>query len=183
MKTITVVDHDPAWPAVFETLRTRVLDALDDLAAAIEHVGSTAVPGLAAKPVIDIDVVVRTPSTAPKAIARLSTLGYVHRGQLGVEGREAFRPPASLPRHHLYLCVEGNLALANHLAIRDALRANPELAAEYGALKQRLAAEFPHDSDRYTAGKTAFLLHVLRQSGWTDDQLARIEGENQPPTP
>lgn len=178
MKIITVVDYDPAWPAVFEALRTRLQAALGDLAASVEHVGSTAVPGLAAKPVIDIDVVVRTPSSVPDAIACLSTLGYVHRGQLGVEGREAFRPPASLPRHHLYLCVEGNLALANHLAIRDALRASPERAAEYGLLKQRLAAEFPHDSDRYTAGKTAFLLSVLRQAGWTDDLLTDVERAN-----
>lgn len=178
MKTITVVDYDPAWPAVFETLRTRLLDALGGLAASIEHVGSTAVPGLAAKPVIDIDVVVRSPADVPEAITRLTTLGYVHRGQLGVDGREAFRASASLPRHHLYLCVERNLALENHLAIREALRASPALAAEYAVLKQRLAAEFPHDGDRYTAGKTGFLLSVLRQAGWTDDLLAGVERAN-----
>lgn len=180
MKKIAVIDYDHTWPVVFETLRARLETALDEVATAIEHVGSTAVPGLAAKPIIDVDVVVRTPSDVPVAIAQLATLGYEHRGQLGIKGREAFKAPGSLPQHHLYLCVEGNLALANHLAVRDYLRPRPELAAEYGALKKRLAAALPQGSDGYTAGKTRFLLDVLRQAGLTGEQIAQIEQANQP---
>ncbi len=180
MKKIVVVDYDHTWPVVFETLRARLAPVLGDAATAIEHVGSTAVPGLAAKPIVDIDAIVRTPSCVPHAIAQCVGLGYEHRGQLGIEGREAFRAPASLPRHHLYLCVEGNLALTNHLAVRDYLRARPDLAAEYGALKKSLAAALPYDGDSYAAGKTRFLLAVLRQAGMSDEQLDRIEQANQP---
>ncbi len=180
MKKIIVVDYDHTWPAVFETLRARLVPVLGEVATAIEHVGSTAVPGLVAKPIIDIDAIVRASSDVPNAIAQLAGLGYEHRGQLGIEGREAFRAPESLPRHHLYLCVEGNLALTNHLAVRDCLRARPDLAAEYGALKKGLAAALPYDGDSYAAGKTRFLLGVLRQAGMSGEQIARIEQANQP---
>lgn len=183
MKHITVVDYDHAWPVVFETLRARLTVALGDVAAAIEHVGSTAVPGLAAKPVIDIDVVVRSPFDVPPAIARLEAMGYQHRGSLGIEGREAFRQPGGLPPHHLYVCVAGNLALTNHLAVRDFLRASPDRAAEYGVLKKQLAAAAPQDGEGYTSGKTRFLLDVLRQAGLSSDQVARIEQANQPAAP
>ena len=175
-----MVDYDHTWPAVFETLRARLVSVLGEVAIAIEHVGSTAVPGLVAKPIIDIDAIVRASSDVPNAMAQLAGLGYEHRGRLGIEGREAFRAPEALPRHHLYLCVEGNLALTNHLAVRDYLRARPDLAAEYGALKKGLAAALPYDGDSYAAGKTRFLLGVLRQAGMSDEQIARIEQANQP---
>lgn len=181
MKKIVVVDYDHTWPAVFETLRLRLLTGLDEAATDIAHVGSTAVPGLAAKPVIDLDVIVRTSSEVPHTISQLVALGYEHRGQLGIEGREAFRAPGSLPPHHMYLCVEGGLALTNHLAVRDCLRARPDLVAEYGALKKSLAAALPHDGDSYTAGKTLFLLRVLRQAGLSGEQIARIEQANRLP--
>jgi GrpB-like predicted nucleotidyltransferase (UPF0157 family) len=136
MKTITVTDYDPAWPATFEVLRSAIWPAVADIATAVEHVGSTAVPGLAAKPVIDLDVVVPSASAVAIAVRRLGAIGYVHRGDLGVPGREAFAAPTSLPRQHLYLCLAGSPALANHLAVRDHLRAHPHLAAEYGTLKK-----------------------------------------------
>ena len=81
----------------------------------VEHVGSTAVPGLAAKPIIDMDVVVAAPDNLSEAIERLATLGYVHRGNLGIDDREAFDSPQGLPAHHLYLCLGESAALANHL--------------------------------------------------------------------
>src|SRR5688572_18990369 len=115
--------YDPAWPCQFTTLATRVQSAIGSAVVRIEHVGSTAVVGLAAKPVIDLDVVVRTQSDVSDAIRRLSALGYVHEGDLGISGREAFRCPPGEQRHHLYLLVEGADELARHLAFRDALRA------------------------------------------------------------
>jgi GrpB-like predicted nucleotidyltransferase (UPF0157 family) len=178
MKTIAVVDYDPAWPAAFESLRAAIWPAVHDIATAIEHVGSTAVPGLAGKPVVDLDIVVSTASAAATAIRRLGALGYVHRGDLGVPGREAFRAPASGPRHHLYLCLASSHALANHLAVRDHLRAHPHLAAEYGALKKQLAVRFAHDSGGYTAGKTDLLIGVLRDAGFDPGQIEEIERIN-----
>jgi GrpB-like predicted nucleotidyltransferase (UPF0157 family) len=101
----------------------------------IEHVGSTSVPGLAAKPVIDMTVVVPTPAAMGAVIARLATLGYRHRGDLGVPGREAFDRPGGTPDHNLYACVAENDGLRNHLALRDHLRGNPAAARSYGSLK------------------------------------------------
>ncbi len=178
MKTIVVIDHDPAWAAVFEQLRSRIWPVVRDVAIAIEHVGSTAVPGLAAKPVIDISVVVPTAAHVPAGIARLASIGYVHRGNLGVADRDAFRAPGALPSHHLYLCPADSLALRNHLAVRDYLRTHPEAAREYGALKEQLAGRFAHDVEGYVDGKTAMILGMLGLTGFNADELDKIEGIN-----
>ena len=138
IRTIVVCDYDPAWPVTFETLRTRVAAAMGDLALAIEHVGSTSVPGLAAKPVVDMTIVVSTASVMGALIDRLAAIGYRHRGDLGVPGREAFDRPEGTPDHHLYACVAGNDGLRNHLALRDHLRGNPSAARAYGSLKREL---------------------------------------------
>ena len=116
--------------------------------------------GARPKPIIDIDVVIASRADMTAAIDRLAALGYVHSGDLGIEGREAFESPA----HHLYVCVQGGIALANHLAVRDCLRRNPAKAREYGELKKQLAKQFPTDRESYVAGKTDFLLGVLRSA-------------------
>ncbi|MDQ8024244.1 MAG: GrpB family protein [Moraxellaceae bacterium] len=175
---IVVVDYDPQWPLCFAQLRDRIWPVLSDIASTIEHVGSTAVPGLAAKPVIDMDIVLPGPAQIQQAIERLARLGYEHRGNQGIEGREAFRQPAGLPPHHLYACVADSLALANHLAVRDALRADPVLAARYGSLKKRLAGECAGDIDTYVAGKTGLLLDILQQAGLSGPQLEAIAQAN-----
>jgi len=159
-------------------LRAPIWEALRDIALSVEHVGSTSVPGLAAKPVIDIDAVIPSIADMPAAIERLAALGYVHRGNLGIEDREAFESPAGLPAHHIYACVQGSTALANHLAIRDCLRRNPAAAAAYGQLKKQLAEQFPTDIDSYVAGKTDFLLDVLRSAGFRDPVLLIIRDAN-----
>ena len=117
-----VVDNDPAWPIAFEEIRSRLEPALADVALALEHVGSTAVPGLAAKPVIDVDVVVADATQVPIAIERLAALGYEHQGDLGVVGREAFGPLPGGPYHHLYVVVEGSEPHLDHVQLRDYLR-------------------------------------------------------------
>ena len=181
MPSVVVVPYDPSWPAAFATIRERIRPVLEGIAVAIEHVGSTAVPGLSAKPVIDIDVVVPDSAVAIRAaIDGLGTLGYEHRGNLGIEGREAFLQPAGLPRHHLYVCPEGNLGLRNHLVLRDHLRTHPDDAATYGVLKQELAAAFPDDIDSYVFHKTAFVLDVLRRAEFPEADLATIEHQNSP---
>src|SRR5438132_128523 len=116
---IVVVDYDPAWPNTFEMLRSRAWEVVGEFAISIEHVGSTSSPGHAAKPVIDMCVVVTSPTEILLAVTRLATLGYVHRGDLGIVGREAFHSPAGLSAHHLYVCPQDSPALANHLAVRD----------------------------------------------------------------
>jgi GrpB-like predicted nucleotidyltransferase (UPF0157 family) len=158
---VEVVAYDPAWPAAFETLRTRIAPVLGELAVGIEHVGSTAVPGLDAKPILDVDVVIRYASDFDEVARRLASLGYQHLGDLGIVGREAFRAPAGAPRHHLFVCASGSAALQAHLTLRDALRADPALVTAYGTLKRELALQFRDDRDSYTEGKTAFILSVL----------------------
>jgi GrpB-like predicted nucleotidyltransferase (UPF0157 family) len=178
MSTITVVDYDPSWPSIFEALKSHVLQSLGSLPVSVEHVGSTAIPGLAAKPIIDMDVVVASVADVTIAVERLSPLGYVHRGNLGIEGREAFYSPSGLPPHHLYVCAQGAIALANHLTIRDYLRRNSPAARTYSMLKKRLADTFPTDMDRYIQGKTDFLVRILQESGFPNDVLAAITDAN-----
>jgi GrpB-like predicted nucleotidyltransferase (UPF0157 family) len=175
---ILVVEYDSTWPLTFATLQAPISEALRGIALSVEHVGSTSVPGLAAKPIIDIDVVVPSRNELPAAIESLAPLGYVHRGDLGIEDREAFESPAALPAHHLYACVQGSTALANHLAIRDRLRRSPAVAAAYGQLKKDLAEQFPDDMDGYIEGKTDFLLQVLRGAGFSDAVLHAIRNAN-----
>ena len=171
MRTIKVIDYDPVWPCIFEEVRAAVWEVLKDFAVAVEHVGSTSVPGLAAKPILDIDVIVAAQTDVQRAIEQLGTLGYEHRGDLGVTGREALRHPPSMTYHHLYVCREGVTPLQNHLALRDYLRTHPENVVMYGTLKKRLAQQFPHDIDSYIAGKTDFILEILEESGLSDDEL------------
>lgn len=159
---VVVVPYDPAWPETFRALRTVVVAALGDLPAAIEHVGSTAVPGLAAKPIVDLDVVVSTPADVPAAIARLAAAGYVHEGDLGIAGREAFRAPAGTPPHHLYLVVAGNRAHRDHVLLRDYLRAHPDAVRAYAALKLSAAERCRDDRDAYQAARRGFVEALIR---------------------
>jgi GrpB-like predicted nucleotidyltransferase (UPF0157 family) len=178
MPRIEVVDYDPSWPNTFVRLHSILWPALADVASSIEHVGSTAVPGLAAKPIIDISIVVPERSDVQMGISRLATLGYVHRGDLGIKEREAFANPDGLPRHNLYLCPRDSVALANHLALRDYLRTHPEAVKEYSELKKHLAQRFPDDIDSYIDGKTTMVLIMLQATGFPAEQLRQIERAN-----
>jgi GrpB-like predicted nucleotidyltransferase (UPF0157 family) len=157
---IVIVDYDLEWQVEFERLRQRAARAIGEVALSIEHVGSTAVPGLAAKPVIDLVVVVR-PGEVGVAIERLAAIGYVYRGDLGVEGREAFGVPTGERRHHLYVCPEDSGELLAQLAFRDRLRNEPELASAYADLKRQLAIRFRDDREAYTEAKTEFVTAAI----------------------
>jgi GrpB-like predicted nucleotidyltransferase (UPF0157 family) len=175
---VVVIDYDPRWPARFEELRNRTWPAVRGVALRIEHVGSTSVAGLAAKPIIDMTVVVAGKQDSAAAIDRLASLGYRHLGTLGIEDRDAFDHPDDLPRHNLYVCPEGTIGLINQVTVRDYLRAHPAAADEYGVLKKRLAAQFPHDIEQYVFGKTDFVIDVLRRAGLDDARLSAIESVN-----
>ncbi len=171
---IEVVEHSDQWPLQFETVSVALQAALADVPVrAIEHVGSTSVPGLAAKPVLDIDVIVSEEHVA-EAIEALGTAGYVHRGDLGVAGREAFRAPDASPTRHVYVCTEGTLHLRNHLAVRNVLRHRADLRDRYAAVKIELSADPSMDSATYIAGKSAILQEVLALSDLTSLERAQI---------
>lgn len=175
---VVVVDYDPQWALNFKILRARIWPAVADFAVAIEHVGSTSVPGLPAKPVLDIDVIVPSQQGMLLAIERLASLGYSHRGNLGIEGREAFRAAVNDPAHNLYACIEGCPALTDHLAFRDYLRAHPETAQAYARLKRSLALQFPHDVDSYAVAKTDFITGILADAGVSRARIGHIRREN-----
>ena len=164
---IVIAPYDPAWPMIFATEAARLGRALGDLALRIEHVGSTAVPGLAAKPVIDIQVSVPSLERPEHYRTRLAELGYTHFS-LGAFDLvyPFFKKPVEWPStHHVHLCVAGSEQERDHLAFRDFLRRNPSVAVEYAALKRELAAA--HDGltlesqERYSLSKTEFVRSVL----------------------
>ena len=179
MPKMIVVDYDPSWPAAFEQLRTAIWPCIAEVATAIEHVGSTSVRGLAAKPVIDMSIIVPAAAAMRTVIDRLAAIGYQHRGDLGVPGREAFdRPRGAPPDHHLYACVAGNDGLRNHLAVRDYLRSHPAAARAYGTLKKELAQRFADDVGGYVEGKTEFILAILAKKEFSPEQMAAIRAIN-----
>ncbi len=161
---VYIASYDPVWPKQFSALAARVLAASGPGARRAEHVGSTAVPGLGAKRVIDLDLVVTAPVELADVIRRLTAIGYVHEGDLGIPGREAFRAPVGEPQHHLYVVLEGSTELGRHLAFRDALRTDPALRDRYAALKRAAATQHRNDRTAYSQAKTAFIANVLAEA-------------------
>ena len=151
--------HDPRWPAEFAALESLYRRTLGDLILRVEHVGSTAVPDLPAKPILDIDLVMRDYRVFPAIVTGLAALGYVHEGDRGIAQREAFRPKDGraplVPRdggwmdHHLYVCPVSAVELQRHLRFRDALRASDVLRREYAAIKSSLAERARGDRRLY----------------------------------
>jgi len=173
VNSIIIQDYDPRWPQLFETLRSRIECVIQEMASAIEHVGSTAVPGLAAKPIIDMDVVLISATDLPVAIAKLGSVGYEHRGDLGVAGREAFRSPTNDLRHHLYVCPSSSPEYRRHISFRDYLRTHPTDANNYARLKRELVRKFGDDREAYTKAKSMFVAEILRRVDKTPTNTER----------
>ena len=163
---IVVSDYDPDWPSWFETIHRNLWPIVDGLAIRIDHVGSTAVAGLAAKPIIDLDIVVGSLDEVGPVIGRLALTGCHWRGDLGVVGREAFGPlpMEGLPAHHLYLVVENNRAHVDHWLLRDFLREDPKARERYAALKRRNAELAKGDIDFYMAAKASLVAELLTKA-------------------
>jgi GrpB-like predicted nucleotidyltransferase (UPF0157 family) len=178
---IEVQDYDPTWARRFEVLCEEYASALQDAevpVVAIEHVGSTSVPGLAAKPVVDIDIVVERLHVG-KASLVLVDLGFEPRGELGIPDRWAFWEPDRLAGTNTYVVVDGSLALRNHVAVRDVLRSNPDIRTEYGALKKQLGVSSA-DINEYGAGKNAMVQRILLAAGLSQEERDSI-GANEVP--
>ena len=165
MDPIEIVQYDPSWPEQFAEIAARVRAAFaDGPLIGVEHVGSTSVVGLAAKPIIDLNVIVPAQEDIPEAIARLAALGYVYESDKGIPGRHAFLWPPGAVRHHLYVCACGNAEHWRHLVFRDYLRAHGDEAQRYEALKRDLAERFRDDRIAYNEGKTDFVEAVLKKA-------------------
>ena len=158
---VLVVPYDDAWPALFEREATRLRPIFEahGVSHRIEHMGSTAVPGLAAKPILDI-LAGRPADARDAAIAALREAGYTYRGEQGIPGRDFFR--RGDPRaYHVHLADIDGAFWKDHLAFRDYLRSHADAAAAYAALKHELAARYPNERAAYIDGKTTFVEVVL----------------------
>ncbi len=175
---VVVLPYDPGWPEQFRGVRHDLLRALAGVpVVAVEHVGSTAVSGLAAKPRLDIDVVVAREHVTP-ARAALEAAGYNWLGEQGIPDRHAFRAPDRVPPRSVYLVVEGCLALRNHLALRDLLRRDARLRDEYGRLKLELAGRDYEDTDQYVVDKSPMIQRILTAAGLDAKERAAIDAMN-----
>ncbi|WDQ33616.1 GrpB family protein [Paenibacillus marchantiae] len=163
---IEVVPYDPQWKVAFEQIKGMIISYIGDLILRVEHVGSTSVEGLSAKPVIDLDVVIDSYDVLPEIIKRLTLQGYEYQGNLGIEGREAFQRTFQDEhmKYHLYVCPKDGKGYLEHIALRDHLRDNETARNEYQQLKIRLATQYRSDIDRYCDNKTAFVTKILKET-------------------
>jgi GrpB-like predicted nucleotidyltransferase (UPF0157 family) len=181
--------YNPEWNAEFDRLSAFLYRLLEDVDIDIQHVGSTAVPGLCAKPVLDIDVIIGNEEDLRRISGMLTAVGYEDKGEQGIPGRFAFRQASvhtpltpnhwSWQTHHLYVCYRDCLALKNHLRFRDALLRDKALVAEYARLKMRLAREAGMTRQMYWVRKTDFILSVLASEGFDDSELDDVRKANQ----
>lgn len=172
---VRVVGYDPRWPQMFAEEAEKIQKILGENCLAVHHIGSTAVPGLAAKPIIDILPVVRDLSLVDAQNAEFEAIGYECMGEFGIAGRRYFRKGGDERTHQIHIFAQESMQdIARHLAVRDYLRAHPSAAAEYGALKRRLAEEFSEDIEGYCDGKDAF----VKQLEQTALRFARFPEDN-----
>lgn len=186
-----IMPYDPEWKREFERLRAVLFARLKDFEIDIQHVGSTSVPGLHAKPILDIDIIIHDKSSLDHISEILASIGYIGRGDQGVPGRFAFRQSSSLTpleadvekwqEHHLYVCFSDSLALKNHIIFRDSLLKNEDLVKGYSRFKMDLANEEGMTRELYTIQKTGFILNVLAGNGFTENDLNEIRKANTQP--
>jgi GrpB-like predicted nucleotidyltransferase (UPF0157 family) len=169
-RRIEIVPYDPAWKTEFLRVKAMLECYLGGLTLAVEHVGSTSVEGLAAKPIIDIDVVMERYGVFPAIVERLAAAGFEHRGDLGIAGREAFKRTFEdgFMAYHLYVCPKDGEELRRHIALRDYLRTHDHARDEYGALKIANAEKFRYDIDGYIAAKSDFIMGILNKTIYKD---------------
>ena len=155
-KKVIVSPYDKSWKAAFEEIKQEIESAIGDLILGIEHVGSTSVEGMSAKPCIDIDVIIKDYSIFDTVVSKLETIGYIHEGNLGIKDREAFKytNKPHLQKHHLYVCPQCSEELHRHITFRDFLRSNTEAVKKYSLIKETAAKLFPNDIDKYIEYKS-----------------------------
>ena len=164
-KHVIVEDYNLEWKNEFERIKNELLAILSGKINSIEHVGSTSVEGLSAKPIIDIDIVID--ENFEEVRQSLESIGYIYEGDLGVSGRETFKyqNKPHLMVHHLYVCNKDNEELRRHIKFRDYLRQHKEDRDKYSAIKKEMAFKYPEDMDSYIEGKEPVILEIYRKCG------------------
>ncbi len=163
---VIIVDYDPQWPCMYEEERACILNAIGEYLIDIQHVGSTSIPGLGAKPVLDIMPVIRDISLVEQCVEPLATLDYAYFGENGIPGRHYFRKPADITSQphkvHLHVLEKGHEQWDMMLLFRDYLRMHPESARQYNTLKRELAERYGSDRVGYTNAKESFVKSIIR---------------------
>ena len=164
---VVVLPYDEGWKQAFADIKAELQVALGDCVLGIEHVGSTAVEGMSAKPCIDVDVVISDYTVFDVVVRRLRPIGYMHEGDLGIKDREAFcySGKTHLLKHHLYVCPQSSEELRRHITFRDFLRENPEAVKTYSAVKEKAAELYPNDMDGYIAYKNPCIAELYARCG------------------
>lgn len=164
---VIVMPYDKKWQTDFEKIKFELENAIGDLILGIEHVGSTSVQGMSAKPCIDIDVVIKDYSVFDILVSRLADIGYIHEGDLGIKDREAFKytDKPHLQSHHLYVCPQYSAELHRHITFRGYLRTHPEAVNEYSKVKEKAAQLFPDDIDSYIEFKSPCIAKFYKLCG------------------
>ncbi len=159
--------YDSAWQPAFEKIKAEIEDAIGNFIIGIEHVGSTSVEGMSAKPCIDIDVIIKDYSVFEAIVSKLEAIGYVHEGDLGIKNREAFQylDKPHLQMHHLYVCPQYSEELHRHMTFRDFLRCNTEAVKKYSLVKEKAAELFPNDIDKYMEYKSPCIEELYKMCG------------------
>ena len=162
---VVIVDYNPAWPIMYEEERAQIQALIGEYISEIHHVGSTSIPGLGAKPIIDILVIVREFALGERCVEPLATLGYEYMGEYGIPGRHYFRKPVGpfeTRTHHIHMVEKGHDQRALMLIFREYLRLHPEAMQEYYQLKKGLAEQYKTDRDQYTDAKAPFVKSIVR---------------------
>lgn len=166
---VVLVDYDSSWPAQYEEAATRIREVCGGLVVGIEHVGSTSIPGIKAKPYLDIMPGFATFEDGFKVIPAMESLGYESRGEFGIKGRHYFTKWVEgddrVWKHNVHSYAVGHIEWVRHIIFRDALRADAGLRDEYERLKIHLAATFRDDVNPYADAKTEFVDRVIREHG------------------
>jgi GrpB-like predicted nucleotidyltransferase (UPF0157 family) len=183
MAAVLLEPYNPVWSIEFSHIKRELRDILNNVPITrIEHVGSTFIPGLLVKPVLDIDIIV-TPKNFSAVRGALASAGYEDRGEMGVPGRVAFRQPVESigkeTRRNTYLVLEGCLSLRNHLDLKITLLKDEALRAEYGDVKRKLVDGGVKDVDEYCRKKNEVILKILKKAGWSEEELEEVRKANE----
>lgn len=164
---VVVVPYDETWVFAFEKIKSEIEAVIGDMILGIEHVGSTSVKGMSAKPCIDLDVIIQDDSIFDEIAEKLGTIGYIHEGDLGIKDREAFKytDKPHLMMHHLYVCPRYSEELRRHITFRDFLRHNAEAVQQYSFVKEEAARLFPNDINQYIEYKTPCIEKLYAMCG------------------
>lgn len=185
---ILLEPYNLAWKTEFENLKQTLLVLLNIASIDIQHVGSTAIPGLIAKPILDIDIIIENKLLINNISQKLENIGYISKGEQGINGRFAFATSSkhtphtkqnyTWQDHHLYVCHSDCLALKNHLLFRNALTQDQKLVLDYASMKKELASKQGMTRERYAKEKTDFIISVLKKAGMKQDELDEIAKAN-----